>query len=116
MMQTVTGNGFYDHSYIGKWLFQVMGMEIEDAKKHIRELPEQAFPQSATWGIGYQEKKYGIPENTGKSLEERRNQILLQKTFHAPMNPAFLERQAGLIVGHDRIKVIENVAPYVFPG
>lgn len=114
MMQTITGNGFYDRSYIGKWLFQVMGMEIEDAKKHMRELPEQAFPQSVTWGIGYQEKKYGILENTGKSLEERRKQILLQKTFHAPMNPAFLEHQAGLIVGHNRIKVIENVAPYVF--
>lgn len=114
MMQTITGNGFYDNSYIGKWLFQVMGMEIEDAVQHIRELPEQAFPQSVTWGIRYQEDKYGIPENTGKSLEERRKQILLQKTFHSPMNPAFLERQVGLIVGHDRISVVENIAPYVF--
>lgn len=114
MMQTITGNGFYDRSYIGKWLFQVMGMELEEAKQYITELADQAFPQSVTWGIGYQEKKYGIPENPEKNLEERRKQILLQKTFHSPMNPAFLERQAGLIVGHDRIKVIENVAPYVF--
>lgn len=114
MMQTITGNGFYDNSYIGKWLFQVMGQEIEDAKRFICELPEQAFPQSVTWGIGYQESKYGIPENTGKSLEERRRQIMLQKVFHSPMNPAFLERQVGLIVGHDRVTVIENVAPYIF--
>lgn len=114
MMQTITGNGFYDNSFIGKWLFQVMGVEIEAAKNYIRELPEQAFPQSVTWGIGYQEEKYGIPENTGKSLEERRKQILLQKTFHSPMNPAFLERQTSLIVGHNRISVIENIAPYIF--
>lgn len=114
MMQTITGNGFYDNSYIGKWLFQVMGVEIEEAKKYIRELPEQAFPQSVTWGIGYQESKYGITENMGKSLEERKKKIMLQKIFHTPMNPAFLERQVGLIVGHDRIAVVENVAPYVF--
>lgn len=114
MMQTITGNGFYDNSYIGKWLFQVMGVEIDDAKKYIRELQDQAFPQSVTWGIRYHEDKYGIPENIGKSLEERRKQIMLQKTFHAPMNPAFLERQIGLIVGHDRISVVENIAPYVF--
>lgn len=113
MLGTVTGNGFYDRSYIGKWLFQVMGQEIEAAKKYIEELPEQAFPKSATWGIVYQEKKYGIPENTGMTLEERRRQIMLQKIL-SPMNPAFLERQIGLIVGHDRVEVIENNPEYMF--
>lgn len=48
MMQTITGNGFYDRSYIGKWIFQVMGQEIEAAKKYTEELPEQVFPKSAT--------------------------------------------------------------------
>ena len=113
MMQTITGNGFYDRSYIGKWIFQVMGQEIEAAKKYIEELPEQAFPKSATWGIVYQEQKYGIPENTGMTLEERRRQIMIQKIL-SPMNPAFLERQIGLIVGHDCVEVIEDNQEYAF--
>lgn len=113
MMQTITANGFYDRSYIGKWIFQVMGQEIEAAKKYIEELPEQAFRKSATWGIVYQEQKYGIPENTGMTLEERRRQIMIQKIL-SPVNPAFLERQIGLIVGHDRVEVIENNPEYTF--
>lgn len=113
MLQTVTGNGFYDRSYIGKWIFQVMGQEIEAAKKYVEELSEQAFPKSATWGIGYQEQKYGIPENTGMTLEERRSQIMIQKIL-SPMNLSFLERQIGLIVGHDRVEVIENNPEYMF--
>lgn len=113
MLGTVTGNGFYDRSYIGKWIFQVMGQEIEAAKKYVEELSEQAFPKSATWGILYQEQKYGIPENTGMTLEERRRQIMIQNIL-SPMNPAFLERQIGLIVGHDRVAVIENNPEYMF--
>lgn len=113
MMQTITGNGFYDRSYIGKWIFQVMGQEIEAAKKYIEELPEQVFPKSVTWGIGYQEMKYGIPENTGMTLEERRKQLMIQKIL-SPMNPAFLERQIGLIIGHERVEVIENNPEYSF--
>ena len=25
--------GFYDNSYVGKWLYQVMGLEYDDARK-----------------------------------------------------------------------------------
>lgn len=112
MMSTITGSGFYDNSYIGKWIFQVMGEEIEVAKRYIEELSEQAFPQSSTWGIGYQERKYGIPENAGITLEGRRKQIMIQK-IRSPMNPAYLERQIRLIVGHDRVEVIEDNSEYV---
>lgn len=113
MLGTVTGNGFYDRSYIAKWIFQVMGQEIEAAKQYVEGLPEQAFPKSATWGILHQEQKYGIPENTGMTLEERRRQIMIQKVL-SPMNPAFLERQIGRIIGHGRVAVIENNPEYAF--
>ena len=31
MMTYITGNGFYDKSYVGKWIFQVMGLEWDEA-------------------------------------------------------------------------------------
>lgn len=40
--------GFYDSSYVGKWIFQVMGQEYDDARRIIQELPAQMFPETAT--------------------------------------------------------------------
>ena len=33
----------YDKSYVAKWIFQVMGLEIDEAWKFIEELRFQAF-------------------------------------------------------------------------
>lgn len=42
MMGYITGNGFYDRSYVGKWIFQVMGIEMDEARRIIEdELPYQ---------------------------------------------------------------------------
>ena len=40
--------GFYDNSYVGKWIFQVIGQEYDDARKIMQELPAQMFPETAT--------------------------------------------------------------------
>ena len=34
MLATVTP-GFYDQSYVGKWLYQVMGLEFDEAERLI---------------------------------------------------------------------------------
>ena len=47
--------GFYDTSYIGKWIYQVMGLEYDEAKRIVEELPLQFFPETATWGLKYHE-------------------------------------------------------------
>ena len=48
MLGYITGNGFYDNSYVGKWIFQVMGEEMDDARAIIYEWPLQAFVETAT--------------------------------------------------------------------
>ena len=59
MLATVTP-GFYDQSYVGKWLYQVMGLEFDEAERLIaEELPLQFFPETATWGLMYHELKWG---------------------------------------------------------
>lgn len=49
MLSYVTG-GFYDESYVGKWIFQVMGIEYDKALEMAVALPEQFFVETATWG------------------------------------------------------------------
>ena len=41
----------YERSYVGKWLYQVMGLEMEDARRLFDELRQQAFPETATWHL-----------------------------------------------------------------
>lgn len=98
MMRYITGNGFYDQSYVGKWIFQIMGEEMDDARKRIEdELPYQAFPETATWGLRYHEEKYGLPVRNNLPYEERRKIILEKRNTRAPMNPYMME------------KILENV-------
>ena len=90
MLETVS-NGFYDNSYVGKWLFQVMGLEMGEAREKIEELPYQAFPETATWGLRYHEQKYGLPVREELDYEERRRFIYQKRDERSPMNPYRME-------------------------
>lgn len=112
MLGTVTKD-WYKDSYVGKWLYQVIGEEWDDAEKIVEELPLQAFPETATWGLMYHEILYGIPTDTEKSLEERRNAVIRKRNMRAPLNPDKLEEWIYLTTGV-RIHITENVKPYTF--
>lgn len=112
MLKTVT-NGWYGNSYVGKWLFEVIGQEMEDAAEIVESLPLQVFPETATWGIMYHEILYGLPVNQGSSLEERRAAVIKKRNMRAPLNPEKLEEWIYLTM-EVRVHIIENVKPYTF--
>ena len=91
MMDTVT-KGFYDKSYVAKWLFQVMGIEIDRLRELMKEIPEQIFPETATWGLMYHEQKWQLPVRENLSREERRTLICQKRDFRAPMTPFRMEK------------------------
>lgn len=84
-------DGFYDNSYVGKWIYQVMGMEYDEARKIIMELPDQFFVETATWGLMYHEIKWGLPVRSHLSYEERRRLICQRRDLRAPMTPYRME-------------------------
>lgn len=90
MMGYVT-EGFYDRSYVGKWLFQVMGMEYDTVRKMVENLGEQFFPETATWGLMYHELKWGLPIRENLSYEERRKLIYQKRDCRSPITPYRLE-------------------------
>lgn len=83
--------GFYEKSYVGKWLFQVMGLEYDDAFQLVQELPEQFFPETATWGLKYHEMKWQLPVRENLGYEERRRLIYRKRDYRAPMTPYRME-------------------------
>lgn len=98
MLSYVTGS-FYDESYVGKWIFQVMGVEYDRALEMAVALPEQFFVETATWGLRYHEVKWQLPVREDLPYEERRRRINLKRMFRAPMTPYNMERYLQEITG-----------------
>lgn len=90
MLSYVT-KGWYDRSYMGKWLYEVMGIELDKAQQIINELSSQVFVETATWGLAYHEIKWGLPVRESLSYEERRKLICRKRDERAPMNPYRME-------------------------
>lgn len=110
MLNMVTKD-WYEKSYIGKWVFQVMGEQMEQAKELYDELRQQVFPETATWGIPYHEQKYGIAPNPALRIEERRAAVLQKRKSQVAMNPARLEESLFQIFKR-RAMVAEETDPY----
>ena len=107
-MLGMVSKGYYDNSYVAKWLFQVMGEEEDKLKKIITELPAQIFPETATWALRFHEEKWGLPtyedENEGepqteeekaereRRYNERRRRIIEKRDYVAPMTPYKMEQ------------------------
>ena len=82
----------YSDAYTMKWIYEVMGRELDDVWKIVREMPEQAFTQTVTWGIEAQEYKYSITPDDSLSLEERRARLYRKKTSKFPISPGRIEK------------------------
>lgn len=111
MMKTVSP--IYDKSYVAKWLYQVMGIEMEQAWQFFEELRLQAFPETATWGIVYWEQRYHIASDDSLPLEERRRRVIAKRGRRGPMNPAKMEQIVQDVTGRSA-EVIEQNEAYVF--
>lgn len=114
MLSYVT-DGFYDRSYVGKWLYQVMGLEYDEAKRYAEELPYQFFPETATWGLKYHEIKWQLPVRENLSYEERRKLIYQKRDYRSPMTPRMMEYYLESVTGFEvHIADVHDAGPYGF--
>ena len=49
MIEMVTP--IYDESYIGLWMFEIIGRKLDELKASVETYPIQAFPETATWSM-----------------------------------------------------------------
>lgn len=112
MLQMVT-QGFYDRSYIGLWLFEVIGREYDGMAEWARTLRLEAFPQTCTWSIDIWDFVYGYEPDNTLPLSFRRQRILSKKLQRPPINPAHIEAVLSALTGCP-VHITENVAPYTF--
>lgn len=114
-MLSYVSDGFYDKSYVGKWLFQVMGLEYDAAQEIVEDLPAQFYPETATWGLMYHEIKWGLPVRLKLSYEERRRLIYEKRDYRASMTPYRMEKYLEDATGFEvHIADVHDLGKYGF--
>lgn len=103
----------YDRSYVGKWLFEVMGLEMEEARILVESLRDQCFIERCTWGMRYWEQRYGITPDETKPLEERRQAVIQKRGKAQAMTPATLEQILKALTERE-VAVSEDNSNYRF--
>lgn len=111
MIDTVSP--IYEDAYAGCWLFEDIGREWDRLWDILYQLPEQLFPQTATWMLGLWERRYGIVPNPGDSIETRRQRIEEIESFPKPFTPWMLDRWCRITMGRGAT-VIDNVDTFTF--
>lgn len=100
-MLSYVSSGFYDKSYVGKWIYQVMGIEYDKALEIAEDMPAQFFVETATWGLMYHEIKWGLPIQPNLSYEERRKLIYMKRDVRMPVTPYKMERMLENMIGFE---------------
>lgn len=112
---TYVTRGWYDKSYVGKWIYEVIGLELETASRRISEAQKQAFPETAAWGMFFHELMYGIPIDRTKDIDDRRKAVVNRRdrTARSSITPYRLENIIQTVFGLSA-SVSEQVEKYIF--
>ena len=97
---------------IGLWLFQVIGLELDDVQEICEDIYDQMFISRATWSLPYWEKAYGITPLSDQTIEQRRQQIKQRREKKA-LNPARFEKILSSLSGVEA-KIVENTGKNTF--
>lgn len=103
----------YDKSYVGKWIFQVLGQETGIAWDIVKSLRKQIFLEQCTWGIRYWEERFGIIPDESKDLETRRGAVMAKRVYGRPRSPAVMEEILSAFSGRE-VAVTEHNSEYCF--
>lgn len=104
----------YGESYVGLWLFQIIGTVMDELEQMGQELMQQTTPITATWALDYYEEEYNLPKDSSLSLMQRRNRIVGYKMTRAPFNPQRICDAVANRLGVRNVELEENTGKNQF--
>lgn len=111
MMDTISS--IYELSSIMQSIYEAIGREVDSLDNLNEDLIMQLFPQTATWGLSFWERRLNLTSNKDEDLEIRRGKVLAKLQSKYTINPErfaqIIKNQTGAIA-----QIIEDVAPYIF--
>jgi uncharacterized protein YmfQ (DUF2313 family) len=66
---------YFEEFYETRALLDAEGKQLDELQADIRDAFDQAFVDTATWGLDRWEQIFGIPTDTGKPVDQRRSVI-----------------------------------------
>lgn len=107
---------FYNDSYLGLWIFEVIGREWDEMRAWAEGLKNEINPQTCTWSIAIWEWVYGIEADESLGLEFRRQRILAKICAVKPINPEMIRRGVAALIGAEAeaVEVNDFTGPYRF--
>ncbi len=114
-LQMVT-KGFYSNSFMGLWIYEVIGREWDEMRALAEGMKEEINPQTCTWSIPIWEWVYGFEAVDTMQLECRRQRILAKIVAVKPINPEMIRRGVAALIGADpeNVEVDPKAGPYRF--
>ena len=104
----------YGESYVGLWLFQAIGVALEEVCKIAEQLKEETNPATADLLLDYWEREYGLATDTSLTKEQRRRKIIAKTQTRGPASPAKLSAAVSAALGGIEVDITENVAQNTF--
>lgn len=104
----------YGNSYVGLWIYQVIGMVLSRLKGYAESLRNESNPITAELLLGMWEEHYGIPTNTSLTTEQRQARLLAKLLSRGPCNPHRLAAAVSSALGGVEVDIEENIAKNTF--
>lgn len=93
-------------------IYKAQGKELNKIKLDIKDLCNQCFVSTATWGLDYWEEFLKIETDTSKAIQERRSNILAKLRGQGTTTKKVIEEIAQAYA--DIVDVIEDNPNYAF--
>lgn len=103
----------YGDSYVGLWIYQVMGTVLGEARAMAEQLRQEVQPSTAEYLLDLWEESCGLTVERDLTPAQRRVRLWERKSHRTAVNPVRLERLVEAMTGC-RARVTENTAPYTF--
>ena len=104
----------YGNSYVGLWLFQAIGIVLDDLSRIAEQLRYETTPCTSDLLLDYWERTYGISTDPSLTKELRREQLISKKLNRGPCNPARLASAVSVALGGVEVDITEHIDSNTF--
>lgn len=95
-------------------LFSVEQPELDRISADLQGLLEQFYIKTATYALEDWEKEFGIKENPGLTIRQRRARILAKLNSNPPATVRMLENLVQQTLSANAVTIVEHPAEYRF--
>lgn len=104
----------YGRSYVGLWLFEVIGEALTSVRGVADELRNETNPITANLLLDYWEAHYNIPADSTMNAKQRQARLESKLLSRGPCNPYRLATAISSALGGVEVEITENISKNKF--